>query len=156
MHLKSKGSKAVSGKWKLTGFVALVLGNAVWVCQPALAQTSFPSPLAARSVVRSSVPIEPFQTGPLSPTPDSPGPLAAASTSWEGMSSDFLYEPPDPHGAAGPNGVLQVVNVRIAYWGKNGQAVWGPVPLDGFFAIVGNNAFSFAPLALYDRQSGRF
>ncbi len=87
---------------------------------------------------------------------NAPGPLAPITESWEGMSSDFLYEPPDPHGAAGPNGVIQVVNVRLAYWDKQGRAIWGPTSLNDFFAGVGNRFFSFDPRALYDRQSGRF
>src|SRR5262249_49173475 len=82
-----------------------------------------------------------------------PTPILA---SWEGMSSDFTLEPPDPHGAAGPNGVLQVVNVRLTYWDKEGRAIWGPTSLDDFFASTGNNSFSFDPHALYDRQTGRF
>ena len=44
----------------------------------------------------------------------------------------------DPSGAAGPNGVIQVVNVRLAYWDKEGRAIWGPTSLNGFFGSVGN------------------
>ena len=65
-------------------------------------------------------------------------------------------EPPDPHGAAGPNGIIQVVNVRIAYWNKTGSLIWGPMPLDGMFSSVGNTNFSFDPKALYDTASGHF
>src|SRR5881392_2386789 len=61
-------------------------------------------------------------------------PLATVAASWPGIPSDFTLEPPDPHGAAGPNGIIQVVNVEIAYWDKTGRAIWGPVALDGIFA----------------------
>src|SRR6266567_1588048 len=54
------------------------------------------------------------------PAPQGPGtgPLSSVLNSWEGMKSDLTLEPPDPHGAAGPNGILQVINVRMEYWDK--------------------------------------
>ena len=82
MYLKSKASVASLCKWQSVGSIALLLGGASSICTTALAQT-----------------------------PDSPGPVAPITASWEGMSSDFTLEPPDPHGAAGPNGILQVINV---------------------------------------------
>lgn len=85
-------------------------------------------------------------------TPSSPGPRSLVSNSWPGMQSDFLYEPPDPHGAAGPVGIIQVVNVRMTYWDKNGRSIWGPVSLDQMFGSV----FSFDPHALFDPATGRF
>ena len=68
-------------------------------------------------------------------------PLAA---SWEGIPSDpnFLLEPPDPHGAAGPKGILQVVNTRIAYWDKTGKPTWGPMALETFFPWAANSFLS--------------
>src|SRR6185436_12108720 len=85
-----------------------------------------------------------------------PAHAISISASWPGMSSDFFYEPPDPHGCAGPDGILQVVNVRIAYYDKSGNPIWGPVPLDAMFSSVGSQFFAFDPKALYDPQSGRF
>src|SRR5207245_1860377 len=87
-----------------------------------------------------------------------PSPKTAISTSWEGLHSDFLWEPPDTHGAAGPNGIIEVVNVRIAYFDKSGNLLW-TAPLDGpngMFASAGDNAFTFDPHATNDPQSGRF
>src|SRR6266550_2567632 len=60
-------------------------------------------------------------------------PLSAIAASWEGIPTDFTLEPPDPHGSAGPNGVLQVVNVRIEYWTKAGARIWGPTSFNTFF-----------------------
>jgi len=74
------------------------------------------------------------------------------------MATDFTLEPPDPHGAAGPGGIIQTVNLRIAYWSKSGAAIWGPTALSSFWSSVGvvaNNLLS-DPRALYDRGSGRF
>src|SRR2546423_9165576 len=48
--------------------------------------------------------VEPKGSGP---SAGLPRPLSLVSASWPGLSSDFLYEPPDPHGAAGPNGIIQ-------------------------------------------------
>ena len=124
----------------------------------------FPSSLAPRNwrppVVPPGSPAAPVKT-PAMPVVSAapvvnPSPLTSVATSWEGIPTQFTLEPPDPHGAAGPNGIIQVVNVRIAYWSKTGQAVWGPLALDGMFASVGNNSFSFDPRALYDPGSGRF
>src|SRR5437870_3707129 len=36
-------------------------------------------------------------------------PKSLVTTSWPGLVSDQIYEPPDPHGAAGPNGIIQVL-----------------------------------------------
>src|ERR1051326_4186297 len=51
--------------------------------------------------------------GPVAAPNDNGGPRSTVVKSWEGMRSDFTLEPPDPHGAAGPNGVIQAVNLRI-------------------------------------------
>src|SRR5437762_1298833 len=51
---------------------------------------------------------------------DATGPLSILTTSWEGMATDFTLEPPDPHGAAGPAGIFQTINLRVAYWSKFG------------------------------------
>src|SRR5438045_4252925 len=77
------------------------------------------------------------------------------AASWEGIPSDFTLEPPDPHGAAGPNGVIQVVNVRLEYWTKAGARIWGPTSFTKFFPWAAN-AFQSDPRAAYDPQAGRF
>src|SRR5882672_907698 len=150
----------------LPGLAILVLvGGFLLACCSTQAGDSFPTPRSSRpsrkpqagpSVLVSPAPLVPAPQGLGPSSGDLPGPLSFVSASWEGMSSDFFYEPPDPHGAAGPNGIIQVVNVQIAYWDKTGHAIWGPVPLDGIFSGVGNQSFSFDPHALYDTLSGRF
>lgn len=57
---------------------------------------------------------------------------------WGGMG--YLGDgvvPPDPGGAAGPNGILQTVNTRLAYFNKDGtrrNGAWAAdIPLDSFF-----------------------
>ena len=47
-----------------------------------------------------------------------------AAPSWEGLSSNIGKEPPDPHGAAGPQGILSVSNLRIAYYSKSGNGIY--------------------------------
>jgi len=71
--------------------------------------------------------------------------------------------PPDPHGTAGPGGILQTVNLRIAYFTKGdqvpgGQIIWGPVDFPTFFSSVGGGWYTELsdPQAIYDAASGRF
>jgi uncharacterized repeat protein (TIGR01451 family) len=138
---------------------AAFLLQACWVAVPAYAApfpaARLPGPPPA-NLQNGASPAPQISFSPSQPPDSGPSPLASVSSSWEGIRSDFTLEPPDPHGAAGPNGIIQVVNVRIAYWDKTGHAIWGPVPLDGMFASVGNRSFSFDPHALYDTLSGRF
>lgn len=92
-------------------------------------------------------------SSPLSPT-------ATIVQSWEGMAQTGTIRPPDPHGAAGPNGIIATVNLRIAYYSKTGSLVWGPVSLSGgagFWGGVGNlGSGNSDPRALYDPATGRF
>jgi hypothetical protein len=155
MKLNPDGSVTGSTWRNLGGAMALSVGLQ-WLCAGQVAAAAgsphhhtMPSAIPASSVPQSVL-------DALAAPAEAPAPDASVAASWEGMYSDLLYEPPDPHGAAGPNGIIQVVNVRIAYWNKSGQSVWGPVPLTALFAGVGNRAFSFDPHALYDPQSGRF
>jgi hypothetical protein len=84
-------------------------------------------------------------------------PVATSSLtgSWEGMADSSGIRPPDPHGSAGPNGILQVVNQRLAYWTKAGAIIWGPTPFATFFPWA-SNAFQSDPRALYDPEAHRF
>src|ERR1043166_3260675 len=98
---------------------------------------------------------------PKSATPSpqkSPTPLTAVTTSWEGIPNDFMYEPPDTHGSAGPQGIIATVNLRIAYFDKTGRYTWGPVQLSTFFSSVGNvpGNLNSDPRSTFDRGSGRF
>jgi uncharacterized repeat protein (TIGR01451 family) len=85
-------------------------------------------------------------------------PMTLLTTSWEGIGSDLNFEPPDPSGAVGPNGVLATVNLRLAYFTKSGNAIWGPVDHTAFFSSVGIQAANTLsdPHTLFDRGSGRF
>src|SRR6267378_2562032 len=96
---------------------------------------AFPPPKAARPPQRLSTnslpqftPVQSAvrQTGPL-PLDGGGHPLTLISASWEGIPTDFTLEPPDPSGAVGPNGVLATVNLRVAYYNKLGNAIWGPI-----------------------------
>lgn len=84
-------------------------------------------------------------------------PHTVLGASWEGLAQipGSALRPPDPHGAAGPNGILQVVNTRVAYWTKDGQSVWGPLDFSVFFSVP-PVSFLFDPRALFDPVAGRF
>jgi hypothetical protein len=81
-------------------------------------------------------------------------PKTGVAASWPGIPSDLNSEPPDPHGAAGSNGVIQVVNTKIEYWTKAGKSVWGPIGLDTFFGVPG--AFQSDCKARWDPATQRF
>jgi hypothetical protein len=84
-------------------------------------------------------------------------PKAATNASWPGVFQVATIRPPDPHGAAGSNGILQVVNLRIAYFNKLGGTIWGPTNFSTFFASVGNGGVGLSdPKALYDHIANRF
>ncbi len=84
-------------------------------------------------------------------------PQSSVANQWEGMFQTSSIRPPDPHGAAGPNGIIQTVNLRIAYYTKAGSVIWGPVDLDTFWSSVGNTGSGNSdPRAVYDPASGRF
>jgi hypothetical protein len=82
-------------------------------------------------------------------------PQAVVTASFEGLPSDFTLEPPDPHGAAGPFGIIQVINVRIAYWSKTGTQKWAPKSFTQFFPWAAS-AFQSDPRCLYDPIAQRF
>ncbi len=71
------------------------------------------------------------------------------------MATNSAYYPPDPHGAAGPSGIIQSVNLRITYWNKSGTALWGPVNLSSFYTGNGGSGNS-DPRVVYDVGSSRF
>ena len=95
--------------------------------------------------------------------------------SWEGIPFDSSLNPrkhpPDPHGGAGPQGVLATATMRVAYYAKDGTATWGPVCLRDFFGTPQSGCtptasggtppstwtdFVTDPRALYDPGSQRF
>jgi hypothetical protein len=87
------------------------------------------------------------------------------NTSWGGVNFDdnplvnagFYYIPPDPHGAAGPFHVVNVVNTMIQWFTKAGVA--SPYQsLNGFFSPIGPplGTSTFDPKVLYDQYADRF
>jgi hypothetical protein len=86
------------------------------------------------------------------------GAASVIRAQFEGISSTNYpnLRPPDPHGAVGPGGVLQAINLFIQYWTKAGDPIWG-VNFAQFFASTGNTGTGLSdPRALYDRDAGRF
>ncbi len=70
------------------------------------------------------------------------------SPGWDGMYADGTY-PPDPHGAAGYYGILQTVNKRMHYYGKDGTQ-W-ETSLTSLFGATG---FTGDVKAIYDTRAG--
>jgi hypothetical protein len=72
-------------------------------------------------------------------------PAAAIAASFDGIGVGFegpqgKFEgrnPSDNSVAVGPNRVVQIVNPRFAIFAKNGEALYGPVPTNAFFAGLG-------------------
>jgi hypothetical protein len=66
--------------------------------------------------------------------------------------------PPDPHAAAGPAHVVQIVNGMIAWFLRDGTFQFQQ-PIDGgtgFWIPVGGNGFIFDPEVIFDPDSRRF
>ena len=76
---------------------------------------------------------------------------------WAGMSSTGNQPvPPDPNGCAGPYGVLQAVNWRMAYYSPAGGLTWGTTDLTSFWSDITCSGYIADPKAIYDLRSGRF
>jgi hypothetical protein len=67
----------------------------------------------------------------------------------------FLFIPADPIGAAGPNHLVNVVNVTLRFHQKNGALDFDS-SLAGFFSVLSPLTFTFDPKVIYDHTSGRF
>ncbi len=76
---------------------------------------------------------------------------------WEGMAqvANSTIRPPDPHGAAGPSGIVATVNGRIAYYDKSGTPIWGPIGLLAFWSTVGATT-GRDPRVIFDTDTRRF
>jgi len=75
-------------------------------------------------------------------------------TGWEGLTFG-TSRPADMQVAAGPNGVIQTVKLRLAYFDKLGAPFWGPISLVSFFSSVGATTGADA-VVMYDPSVGRF
>jgi len=74
--------------------------------------------------------------------------------------SATVWAPPDPCLAVGPSHVLATVNMKVAWYLKDGTPQFENF-LDssgnpGFFEEVGGGAFTFDPKCFYDERIGRF
>ena len=67
----------------------------------------------------------------------------------------FLFIPADPHGAAGPNHVVNVFNTSIEFYQTDGTAN-GSQSLQNFFAPLAPANFTFDPKVLFDQYEQRF
>ncbi|MCB1582073.1 MAG: tandem-95 repeat protein [Xanthomonadales bacterium] len=67
----------------------------------------------------------------------------------------FIFIPADPHGAAGPNQVVNVFNTTIEFYDKDGTN-GSTRSLETFFAPVSPLNFTFDPKVLYDQYEDRF
>lgn len=70
------------------------------------------------------------------------------------------WAPPDPYLAVGPSHILATVNMKVAWYGKDGTVQFENF-LDssgnpGFFEEVGGGSFTFDPKCFYDEHTGRF
>lgn len=103
----------------------------------------------------------------LSTPPVIPGQPAGLLGGWEGMHQEHTWElpqcefgcelhdrVPDVHGAVGNSKIIAVTNRRVACHDKNGNALWGPIPLLQFFPWGYGSVFD--PRAYYDRDTQRF
>ena len=75
---------------------------------------------------------------------------ASVVTNWSGI-SNLNYTQVDPHGAAGPNGILELANVTFTYRTKAGVTLWATNEQAFFLPTVCCDA-----KALYDVGSQRF
>ncbi len=70
------------------------------------------------------------------------------------------WSPPDPSLAVGPDHVVQVVNMDIAWYTKDGteqfRSRMDSSGNPGFFEDIGAGSFTFDPKCFYDHESGRF
>ena len=68
--------------------------------------------------------------------------------------ADCFCTPPDGNAAAGPNDIIQMVNLDAKVWSKSGVARTGNIPMKNFF-LTGTDFIS-DPRVVYDPQSGRW
>lgn len=157
-HSRSRG--ASRGKWRarrtLAGLCLLAL--------PALA--AFAPVGAAGTATRDTAKVVLQHRGPAWATTSEPpaiapragdtGPAPYLFTHWKGIagggSGGARPHPPDPHGAAGPEGIFATVNHSFVYFRRDGQALcYGS--LNDIFGGVGT---VLDPHAHYDRFAQRF
>src|SRR6266850_133701 len=142
----------------LTACLLLWAGTSARATEPSIPGPRLLQKLRAAAAGPQSSAAQSQATSRQSPGPQGGNPLTSVAAGWEGIPSDFTLEPPDPSGAAGPNGILATVNLRIAYYDKIGNPIWGPIDHATFFSSVGINGNNLLsdPHTLYDAVAGRF
>ena len=71
------------------------------------------------------------------------------------LTGNFLFIPPDPIGAAGPDHLVNVGNVLIQWFTKDGVQQ-NLQTLQSFFSTLNAVNFSFDPKVIYDQYADRF
>lgn len=97
------------------------------------------------------------------PDAPAPKPLAPALTSsfdtttlvTNIINTGFIFIPADPIGAAGPNHLVNVVNVTLRIHDKAGT-ILEDTSLASFFSPLSPLTFTFDPKVIYDQHAGRF
>lgn len=87
-------------------------------------------------------------------------PMPSVITSFDGMNRSEAggLIPPDTNGAVGPNHYLQLVNIEISIYNKQGTRLLGPASLNSIWSGFGGpceNGFG-DPIALYDHFADRW
>ncbi len=124
-----------------------------------------------RPALRGSAVGEPTRSA-LLPAGVAPAPVQAIETSsppvdrpgWPGINSSDPYsqgEPPDPFVAVGPDHVLQVTNVALKMFDRNGNDLYGDMSLAEFFLLPAPGLglpefFNSDPRVHYDSLHGRW
>jgi len=123
-----------------------------------------PRRTASSASSRSGAPADPSTGGSAATVSSTPEPRAPAlSSSFDTTTFEtnitntggFIFTPADPHGAAGPNHLVNVVNVTLRIHGKTGTLL-EDTALASFFSPLSPLTFTFDPKVVYDQHAGRF
>ena len=109
------------------------------------------SPLKRRAVFTPSHLDPALQTEALAPL------AATKGVDFDGIGNNG-WSPSDSNIAVGPSHIVEVVNVQLAAFGKNGALLLGPTNIMNFFTPLGGNCAKTVvdPVVLYDRLADRW
>lgn len=77
-------------------------------------------------------------------------------TSFRGLTGTAALEPPDTIAAAGPDTIVELVNLQVVYYDKNSGAKLFQQSLSGFFRPLGGVLMQGDVTVAYDELAGRF
>lgn len=81
-------------------------------------------------------------------------PAISPTNSWDGIDNTSQgVSPPDPSGAAGKNHYVQMVNVAMEVFDKQGNSLLGPTSLSSVFPGSANDG---DPIVMYDKYADRW